>query len=325
MKKILSILVVALVLLSCFSFSAFAIEEIELDEGENLAFTPYDTVTFSNDYKEMQIGVYSYTRFNTDRLNICHYLEINNKIILTDNQEKEIGSINLESGEYGEIITAYLNFNDGSTITANFLMNDYIKEYERMQTADSADLHIIFNSYWDLNEEEITVSGTPSRFKGEKTEIVINSDDFWVIESFPVYIKSLEYNFFVEEGYLINLDDEYYYIDYADFALDYYDFDYYDYKGSAYKITDLALIQEIEEAIDKYYADDYGIFFNDNFTQVVSKIFITLVFAVIPFAIFVLTLIFVIRSKTKYKKLYLTTCILSAAELITLAIILILV
>lgn len=323
MKKILSIFVVSLVLLSCFSFSAFAIEEIDLDEGENLVFTPQDIVTFSDDYKEMQIGAYNYTRFNTDRLHISGWIEINNEVILTEKQKKEIESIDLESSEYGEKITVYLNFKDGSTTTSDYLLNDYIEEYNRLETADSTELHIIFSNYWGGSEEEIIVSATPDKFKGEKAEISISPDDYWVNEIFPVYIKSNKYDFFVEMGYFVDINDEFYYIDYNDFEIDYYNFNSFDYEGPAYKITDLGLIQEIEEGIENYYSDDYGIFFDDNFTQVVSKIFITLVFAVIPLAIFVLTLIFTIRSKTKYKKLHLTACILSAAELITLAIILI--
>ena len=87
-------------------------------------------------------------------------------------------------------------------------------------------------------------------------------------------------------------------------------------------MTDPALLQQIEEARAKYYEDDYGIFFNDDFTDIVSKVFITLLFAIVPFAILVLTLILGIKAKGIYKKLYFTTCILAAAELITLGIVL---
>ena len=321
MKKILSVFIAVLVLLSCLSLTAAAatVEITPNDfllENEIISLDPFSSITISDDYKTLSCGKYTYRRFSSDELNLDVYYDIENELVLSNAQEKEVDVVDLYSDENGIMISADIYFKDGANLYVYYLREDYIKEFASLTYENAEKLYIYFTA-------DIVTETTKELLKGEKTTVDISLlilDDW-----FDVSIKAETLDLSKRVGSLILLEDEYYYIDFNDFKIDSSDFNVTTYSGDAYKVTDPALIQELEENYNLYYAEDYGFFFNDNFTQTVSKIFITLVFAIIPFAIFVLTLIFTIRSKNKYKKFHLTACILSAAELVTLAIVLIII
>ena len=318
MKKILSIFIAVLVLLSCFSFNTFASEEIgPYDEA---ALDPNSVITFSEDYKKLYVDDIPYSRFYSSTISITTYLDIDNETEFS-NSQSDVDNTYILSSENGEMLDVELYFKDGFSLSATYLRDDYIKEFNRLTESDTEKLYIVFqlaDESWD--REEIVVEADLNLLKGEPCEIT--SSLMGMNESFYVSAKSDKFEMYVDKGTLFYTGDEYYYVDYAEFGIDLEEFDTYDYEGAAYKVTDPALLQQIEEARAKYYEDDYGIFFDDDFTEIVAKVFIILLFAVVPFAILVLTLILGIKAKGIYKKLYFTTCILAAAELITLGIVL---
>ena len=322
MKKILSVFIAVLVLLSCLSLTAAADTMIVPGGDDTISISdPLASVTISDDYKTLSCGKYTYSRFSGNNLDFDIYFEIDNELILSDAQEKEIDNVDLSSDEDGIMIYADIYFNDGASLFVCFLRDDYIDEYNALNYEDTEKMYVYFGV--QNSGDDIITETTKDLLKSEKTTISV--PEAWSCDWFNVYIKSEKVDLRKQVGMLFLCDDEYYFVDYIEFEIDPADCDPMLYEGDAYKITDPALIQELEENYNLYYAEDYGFFFNDDFTQTVSKIFITLVFAIIPFAIFVLTLIFTIRSKNKYKKFHLTACILSAAELITLAIVLIII
>ena len=105
---------------------------------------------------------------------------------------------------------------------------------------------------------------------------------------------------------LITSEDKYYYIDCAKAELGNIKyFNIADYAEIlAFEITDENLCDKIEECIDEFYDDDYGFLDDDNFTESVSGVLLTIVFLILPLAIFILFLILAIRSKGYYKKLF---------------------
>ncbi|MBR3908151.1 MAG: hypothetical protein IKJ50_00340 [Clostridia bacterium] len=317
MKKILSIFIAVLVLLSCFSFNTFAWEEIgPYDEA---ALDPNSVITFSEDYKKLYVDDIPYSRFYSSTISITTYQGIDNETEFS-NSQSDVDDTYILSSENGEMLEVELYFKDGFSLSATYLRDDYIKEFNHLTESDTEKLYIVFqlaDESWD--REEIVVEADLNLLKGEPCEI---TPSFMGSEPFYVSAKSDKFEMYVDKGTLFYTGDEYCYVDYAEFGIDPEEFDTYDYEGAAYKVQDPALLQQIEEARAKYYEDDYGIFFDDDFTEIVAKVFITLLFAVIPFAILVLTLILGIKAKGIYKKLYFTTCILAAAELITLGIVL---
>ena len=317
MKKILSIFIAVLVLLSCFSFNTFASEEIgPYDEA---ALDPNSVITFSEDYKKLYVDDIPYSRFNSSTISITTYLGIDNEIEFS-NSQSDVEDTNILSSENGEMLDVELYFKDGFSLSATYLRDDYIKEFNHLTESDTEKLYIVFQLADEYETEEIVVEADLNLLKGEPCEITASF--MGMNELFYVSAKSDKFEMYVDKGTLFYTGDEYCYVDYAEFGMNPEEFDSYSYEGAAYKVTDPALLQQIEEARAKYYEDDYGIFFNDDFTEIVAKVFIILLFAVVPFAILVLTLILGIKAKGIYKKLYFTTCILAAAELITLGIVL---
>jgi ATP-dependent Clp protease ATP-binding subunit ClpC len=78
------------------------------------------------------------------------------------------------------------------------------------------------------------------------------------------------------------------------------------------KITDEALLQELNTAQDAYYNDDMGFLFNDALTQSISKIFLVVIFCVIPGIVLILFAILAIRAKQAiYRKLFILVSTLS--------------
>ena len=140
---------------------------------------------------------------------------------------------------------------------------------------------------------------------------------------FPVVVASSDGNLTAYKGALITIDDDCYYVDFEEAHIEsWYDFNPYDYAElPAYEISDTELIASIQEGEDAYYSDDFGFLLDDSFTEAVSAVFLIFVFAIIPFAIFVVFLILAIRSKTVYKKMFRLIYILSAAELAVFAIV----
>ncbi len=320
MKKILSVFIVCLVLLSSFCLVASA-DKFAITESDGIStLDPDVNITFSEDFKQLYFGDTTYSSFPIEKISFSSDYYIDNLTILSEHPQKEkIDNISLFASKNGETISAGIYYKDGSSLNVDYFRDDYIEEYTRLESTDPEDLYIVFSQFRD--EENIVVKTTKTLLKGEKEELKVN--EIKLMDWFEVSAKSEKLNFFTQKGCFLDYSDEYYYIDFAEANIDPNNFDPWIYEGTAYKITDLALIQQIEEGLDKFYDEDYGIFFDDDFTKAVSKVFITLIFAIIPFAILVFTLICGFKAKKIYKKLFFTTAILSAAELITLAVILI--
>ena len=321
MKKILSIFITILVLLSCLGFAVSA--DVIVPGGENeTVLDPNIVISFSDDFKILYYGDVEYSAFPNEKIPYWFDYAVENKTLLTEEQKKDISDISLSSNENGVAISATFRYTYGASLNIYYFRNDYVEEYNRVDSLEGNDLYILFSYFYEGDaENEISVKTSLSKLKGEKVKLEV--DEYYLNDYFEVSAKSDKLNILVEKGCLLDYDGEYYYIDFAETNFNLTSCDYYTYKGDAYKITDPALIQQIEDGLLEYYQEDYGIFFDDNFTKIVSRIFITIVFAIIPFAIFIFTLILAIKSKNPYKKLHLTACILSLAELITLALILI--
>ena len=229
---------------------------------------------------------------------------------------EEIEDVNLYASENGEMFEVNIYYKDGAEFLATYLLDEYIEEYNKLVGTESKKYYIIYQTYEypdDYETEEIVVEATANKLKSEKFDLEVN--EFLYEGETDVCIKSEKYDFYITSGSLLEYDGGYVYVDFNDTKLTEDDFFVYDYKGPAYKVTDPALVQKIEESSDRYYEEmDYGFFFDDDFSKTVSNIFLITICAVLPFAIFVLAVIFSFKAKKIYKKLFITIASLSIAE-----------
>lgn len=321
MKKIISLGFIILLLLSCFSFTALGTKDYVYYEEEiygqeiYIDSNPDAVITLSEDYKTLYCGDEVYTRFSDSTVNVDIINNVANVVELSDTQKKEIEEVSVETNEAGSIIWADIYFNDGANLKVAFLNEDYIEEYNNIMEGESGNYTINFG--WP---EENIVKAQKESFFGESVNLFINQ--FVLTDYFDVVAMASDESFYVSKGQLLIYDDEYYYVDFEKAEVDSEDFYIENYSNLvAYKITDMDLRLQIEEAMQKYYDDDLGIFFDDDFTESVANIFLIVIFAVIPFAIFVTFLILALRSKTIYKKFFTVICALSASELFIFAVV----
>lgn len=300
MKKIISVIIPVLLLFSCLGLTAFA---------EN------SSVTISDDYQKLYLDGNSYSRFNNSTIEV-EYFSFNADVELNATQQELIDEVVLETNENITIISADIYFKDGAVLSVGFLHDDYLEIYNEISTGQITECIIDFE--WP---EGNTVVTEKTALLGDA--VTLYGDDLKWCDYYPVIIKTSDESLTLYEGALLIINDEYYYTDFSEAAVaNWYDFNPYDYSElPAHKITDTELLASIKAAEEEYYSDDLGFLYDDNLTETVSAVFLIFVFAIVPFAILVVFLVLAIRSKTVYRKMFSTICILSGAELAIFAII----
>lgn len=300
MKKIISILITAMLLFSCLGLTVFA---------------ETSSATISDDYQKLTLDGNTYSRFNTSAMEV-EYFSYDTSVELSTNQQDTIKEIILQANEEVTIIYADIYFKDGAVLSVGFLRDDYLGMYNDIATGENNEYTIDFE-YPEGNKilvEKATLYGDSVSLGAEELE--------WC-DYFPVVVESSDGSLTAYRGALITIDGDCYYVDFEEAHVEsWYDFNPYDYAElPAHEISDEELIASIQVAEDAYYSDDFGFLLDDSFTEAVSAVFLIFVFAIIPFALFVVFLILAIRSKTIYKKMFRVIYLLSGAELVLFAII----
>ena len=327
MKKILSIALAVLMLSLSLIVTASAVPPpAPSKEDVKLA-------TFSEDFQNMFIEGTMYTRANTS--NIYYYEPIVseesyiyddvidvgglNKVKLSNEQKKTVDYVSVYTYDsFGAMYEVEIYYKDGSSLTASYLLVDLMKEYNRLTNNDFDEFYVDFG--WP---EGNMVALNKDLLTSEQTR----EFDFWEYDdSFSVEgaVKGGSLRYYYGEIRYIN--KEYYFFDpiINKEVEDFLNSDAYIY-GNATEpkvklslITDPATKAALDEALKKYYEDDMGYIYNDELLEGVSKVFLTILFGVIPFGAFITFLVFTIKAKKKtYKKIYLTGCIVSLAEVAT--------
>ena len=328
MKKILSVILVVLMLSLCFVVSAFAVPQPE----EEIKYA-----TFSEDFRKIFYDGKMYSRVNTASIYIyekpvfdeyndiystsCPVVEPMIEAKLSEEQKKIVDNISIYSHDSIEaIISVDIYYKDGATLSVSYLQNDYMKEYERLINNDFDEFYVDFS--WP--EGNMVAINKEALYTEQTRDFVYwEYDDSFSVEG-AVKNGALRY-FYGEIRYI---DNSFYFYDpqlnksvedYFNNEAYYDDFSYgleEEPKVTLYQITDEPTIALLEEALQKYYQDDMGYIYNDELLEGVSKVFLTILFGVIPFGAFVTFLIFTIKANKKtYRKIYITGCIVSLAEI----------
>lgn len=319
MKKSVLIITLILVFSFIFSVSCFAVD---------------DTVTLSDDYSVLYLNGNSYSKANTDAVNLDIYADglvyVSNlvpeehgymnyeailNIKLSDSQKAELSKVYVSSyGEEQLFITAELYFKDGTTIWYSYVRDDVKADLEKVSEGKTNEFVVEYKTYSEKDDILKTVS-KKHLMTNEKEKIA-----FYEYDEFDVTVFSEKFNYSVYKGLVYIGENDYYYFDFEENGVtgsyDIYELNILEIE--AHRITDEETIAILEEGLQEYYDDDYGYLFNDELTETVAKIFFVLVFALVPIAIFIVTLILALKSKKGlYKKLLLTTSALSFASFAT--------
>ena len=300
MKKLKYLILTVILLFSCLGLTAFA-------EGS--------AATISEDYQTLCIGGSTYSRFNTSMIDAdCFVVDI--AVELTASQQEIIDKVEFLMTEDSIIAYADIYFKDGANLYAGFLRDDYLKIFTELSSSEDGEYLIDFQY-----PEDNTVPVEKSKLFGNP--VVLGSEELGWCDYYSVIMKSSVGNLCVYKGSIIVIDEDCYYVDYEEVGVkSWYEFDPYECDElPAYEISDEELIASIREGESEYYADDFGFFYDDNFTEKLSAVFLIFVFAIIPFVILVVFLILAIRSKTVYRKMFAAISILSGAELVVFAVI----
>ena len=295
MKKYLICIITSILLFSCLGMTAFA-------DNSGPAI--------SDDYQTVYLNGETYSRFNASMID-TDYEYLYAAPNLTDAQQEYIAEITFMINDSRSLLSVDIDFKDGSTLSANYIRNDYRDTYHELIKNQNAPYIIDFE--WP---EGNRVTGSKSLFTANP--VVLGSRDLHRSDQYPILMNILGDDTDLYIGALLIIDGHYYYVDYEEIGVTkWYNFNAYEYTDlPAYEITDSDLVADIAAGEDAYYNADFGFLYDDELTTTISNVFLILVFAVMPAVILVLFLILAIRAKTVYRKLFTVICCISGVELV---------
>lgn len=295
-KKILSLIIAVLLLIPCFAFSASA--------------DTYCDISLGQDYQYLVRNGVRYTRFDSS---MTEWESANSFDGVTYDIE-DVKYVDYDLSVNDVIITATIYLNDGSSISASYINENYSAEHSTL--SKYAYEYTVDFYYPDDNQVKVA----SNKIFGEKTTLTGLST--LIYDSFDVNAYCVDGSFYVQKGTLLLINDEYYYIDYYELGVkDPYAF-YHENQSSlpAYKITDTEFLAELDASYSEYNSDFVGLLGSD-FTEGIAIVLLSLAFAVLPLAALIVFLILSIRAKAPaYKKLFRTIWIISASEIILFAV-----
>ena len=328
MKKILSLIISFILIFSCFAATVFAEDTIEDFDVFN---SKMPIGTFSDRYENFYADGKRYTRINAtvvemdldyywiveEEYNSDYYLGTGIYIELTNQQKQEIKTVKLKSNKERTLVEATLTYFDEVEMTIVYLKDDYLGEYNKVVNGETDTLTVDFSYPY-----ENKVVAQKNQLLGETMTFTRNQLSGFN-NSFDVTAQNSDASMSVIAGKVLLIDKEYYYLNFTEAGLTEKDFDYNLGKFAdkpIHKITDTDLIAEFDNAMVKYYEDDYGVLYDDSATESISIGFFVFVFAFIPLAILVFFLIKAITGKGIYKKLYFVVVAVCLAEIIVFSI-----
>ena len=304
MKKIISLIITVLLLVSCFSLIASA-SEIDEDYYEKPCELPADKkITFSEDYKTLYVGEQPYSRFNTYNAIFETEYTVVNKII---NHDETVSEVDLLANKKGNVIDATISYTDGAQLWCSFMENSYLDEYENIIKDNVDALFVDFSSdkkqYFKIEIEKL-----------KSKKVTLKTEDFYYdAEPFYVYAITSDKNIELTRGEIYILPDKAYY-ESSDMSKGNSGIDGEEW--TLYEIQDKKIIEELNLKVKEYYSEwEYGTFMDEEISKNITIPFFWICFIFIPIAVMAMSIIFFVRSKTKiYKRIYFITGILATVQ-----------
>lgn len=305
MKKLATAIITVVLLLSILPVcSAFAV-------------TDADYVT--EDLKTLHYNGNDYIRANALRFNYGTSGTSDVQLSIPESIENGLDEYSLKvSSRHEAICELDFYYKDGSTYSAYYIRSDCYDSYVSITQGKSGEYYI------DAGYPSGDVSLRVEQLYGEKTSISVG---YFSGTEYDVCVKSDDEVFEHERGKLFKLAGEYYYVDCNELEpyprSSYTSFSDY---GSmpAYKITDEELLKALKKLEKEEIAATFSIFPAGTFNTVLCILGASFVFGLIPLAVLVPSVILMIRSKGKYKKMFAFISSITMLELIVFAILIIL-
>lgn len=299
MKKYLICIITILLLFSCLGMTAFA---------------ETSAPTISDDYRTVYFNGETYSRVNASMIKVDH-VNYNVELELTEKQQEDIAQVSITTNGSKSMINLVIEFKDGSRLSADYMQDTYQKTYEDLLADPNSPYTIDFKS---PTNNKVTCS--KSLLKANPVvldKIALNRSN-----AFPILVNLDDFTH-IYRGSLLISGERYYYVDYEEIGVTSWNYFFLSKYTElpAYEITDSDLLSKISAGEEAYYNSDFGFLYNGELTDTISKVFLILVFAIIPAVILVLFLILAIRTKTVYRKLFTVICCISGVELIIFAIV----
>lgn len=302
-KKILSLIIAIVLILPCFTMSVFATSASDMPSPDaEFKFT------LSADYQTLTYNGTTYVRFDSSSTDWDYFKDHkDNNCDYIDNVDFIRYKISINKS----IVEADVNYFDGSEFICSFIKEDLLPEHQNM--VESSSKYIVNFTYPYYTKVPISANQLSSETKS------ISRNELFSEYSYFVNVYSSDESFTVQKGRLVLIDNEYYYVDYKLNNITFsneYDTKVSSYKG--YKVVDSNLIAQFDEESGNNQPDIFDFsFIGDLFTGF-GTLLLIVIFALLPLAILVLFIILSIRAKTPtYKKLFRTIYIISASELLT--------
>ena len=217
-KKILSLIIAVLLLAPCFASGVLAASAAVVD-----------VISISDDYKTIVYNGDNYIRFDSSNVEYTYDRGFTGTVY----GNPEIRTVICDASINDTIISADIYFNDGSNLNAYFINENYYSEYQRL--AYNASEYTVDLYYPTDNKVKMTATSFSD------TITTLAGEELWTIDDyFEVNAYSSDGSFYIQNGSLLLINDEYYYIDYNLNAIEKAD-EFYpeDYERlAAYKITD---------------------------------------------------------------------------------------
>lgn len=302
MKKIWSILFVALMLASLCCFSVSASDEV---------------VVIADNFNSLTYAGNTYVRVeNSDAIDY-DYSTQEKDFVLTKRQSAEIRSIEATVDGYHDAYVVldvwYKTGNNERSIA--FVNQERLDEYNAILVGQGHAYTTQINYSMD---DEIVMSA--AQLRGEA--IVKDGKDIPHTNEFAVWVES-EDGCFSEVGGALLVDEyaqEYYFLDYFQNGVD----GYYDLMTdlgecedvTLYRIMDEALLERIEMDYAAYY-DAQLMPYTESVGKTLSAVMVALIFGVVPFIALIVGVIGWVNKRGVYRRLFATLTIVCAAEIAT--------
>ncbi len=295
-NKILSIIFAVLLIIPCFVLNASA--------------ATYCDISLGQDYQYLVHNGVNYTRFDSSMTE----WEYDGAFDNVTYDIAEVKYVNYELSVNDIIITATIYLNDGSTISASYINENYSAEHETI--SKYANTYTVDFYFPDENQVDISSKD----IFAEKTTLPYLSLQNYL--RFDVNAYCMDDSIYVKKGVLISLNDEYYYIDFYELGInDPYTFNPENQPNlPAYKITNSNILTQLDNAKNEYNSDFIG-FLGSDFTESIGIVLLFIAFGVFPLAALIVFLILSSRAKSPtYKKIFMAISITAAAELFVFAV-----
>lgn len=295
MKKLLSLFTVCLLFICLFVTSASA----------------KSALTFNDDFTALTFNEQTYERFNDSLVTAGYSDELDCHLALTPSQQAAVDDIDLYTNEECTIIWAEVTYPDGALLSLAFLREDCLTAYEQLENG-TFDAYTVDFFWPEGNTVSLPRSAVPLE------TVTLSSWQLTTCEAFDVAVQSSEPSLSFFCGSLLVIGDEFYYADYAENHLDYWEFQAPEDHAplTAHPVTDPDAVQNLRAGWTSYNND--FLLFGDG-AEVLTLIVCVLLFAVLPLVLFVVFLVLALRSGHPYRELCAAVCALAVAILLVFA------